>query len=152
MTCADTQEGVLLLDQWYPLPNGCQVYLLQSSLYHYRYQGRTPNKRLPMSYKRMFATHHNINYPKCEAKNWWPSVDTPLTLILRIGRWPYWDHFCQSKLLIRQICRTLTKALFNYRTYKTTNRWPSVDADFTVLSSQYLLPTTIAFFMIGTYW
>jgi len=31
MTCADMQEGVLLRDQWYPLPNGSHVYLLQSS-------------------------------------------------------------------------------------------------------------------------
>jgi len=43
MTWADTQEGVLLRGQWYPLPNGSHVYLLQSNMYYYHYQGRTPN-------------------------------------------------------------------------------------------------------------
>ena len=30
MTCADTQEGVLHRNQWYPIPNGSYVFLLQS--------------------------------------------------------------------------------------------------------------------------
>jgi len=45
-----------------------------------------------------------------------------------MGQWPWCSLFCLSKLPIRRLCLTATKSLFNYHTYKTKNRWRSVDA------------------------
>jgi len=47
--------------------------------------------------------------------------------MLRMGRWPCCYLFCQLKLPICLLCVTTTKSVVNYRTYKTTNRWRSVD-------------------------
>jgi hypothetical protein len=48
--------------------------------------------------------------------------------MLRMGRWPCCYLFCQWKLPIRLLCITMTKSLLNYRTYKITYHWCSVDA------------------------
>jgi len=45
----------------------------------------------------------------------------------------------------------MTKSLVNYRTFKTTNRWRSVDAHFNVLSIQHLLPSIIVCVLIRLY-
>jgi len=79
-------------------------------------------------------------------------VDTLLTLILRIRQWPCCCLLCRYKLPIYWLCLTATNALFNYCTYITTNHWRSVDTHFTVLSIQHLLPSTVVFIMIWTYW
>jgi len=55
-------------------------------------------------------------------------VDTALTLILRLGKWPCCRVVCLLKLPIRRLCLTVTKSLFNYHTYKTNDYWPSFDA------------------------
>jgi len=55
-------------------------------------------------------------------------VDTPLTLMLRMGQWPCCYHFCHSMRPIRPLCITMTKSPVKYRTYKTTNHWRSIDA------------------------
>jgi len=55
-------------------------------------------------------------------------IDALLTLILRMGWWPCCFLFCLNRLPIHQLCITATKSLCNYHTYKTTNRWRSVDA------------------------
>jgi len=47
---------------------------------------------------------------------------------------------------------TSDQSTVNYRTYKTTNCWRSVDTHFTVLSIQCLLPSTIDFIIIWTSW
>jgi len=72
--------------------------------------------------------------------------------MLRMGRWPCCYPFCQYKLPIRMLCITTTKSVVNYHTYKTTNRWCSVDAHFNVLSIQHLLPSIIVFILIWPYW
>jgi len=77
-------------------------------------------------------------------------VDTPLTLSLRIGLRPCCCHFCLSELAIHWLCITAARSLFNYRAYKTTNHWRSVDAHFDVLSMQHLLLSIIDFIMIWT--
>jgi hypothetical protein len=55
---------------------------------------------------------------------------TLLTLIVRMGRWLWCCLFCQYKLPIYRLYLTVTKALSNYRTYITTNRWRYVDAHY----------------------
>jgi len=60
--------------------------------------------------------------------------------------------FCLHKLPICRLCITETKLLFNYRTYKTTNRWRSVDAHFNILFIQHLLPSIIVVIIIWAYW
>jgi len=55
-------------------------------------------------------------------------------------------------LPIHRLCITATKSLFNNHTYTTTNHWCSIDAQFNVLSIQYLLSSMIVFIMIWTYW
>jgi len=80
--------------------------------------------------------------------NRWSSVDTQsqngvVTMLLSL---------CLYKFPICQLCITATKSLFNDRTYKTTNRWHSVDIHVNVLSIQHLLPSIIVFIMIWTYW
>ena len=57
-------------------------------------------------------------------------VDSTLPLILRMGRWLSCCHFCQWQLPVHQLCITATKSLCNYHTYKTTNCWRSVDAQY----------------------
>jgi len=79
-------------------------------------------------------------------------VDAPLKLILGMGRWPCCCLFYLNKLPIRRLCITVTKSLFYYRTYMTTNRWRSDDAHFNVLSITHLLPSLIIFIMIWSYW
>jgi hypothetical protein len=48
--------------------------------------------------------------------------------MLRIGRWPCCYLFCQYTLPICPLRIKTTKSLVTYRTYRTTNRWRSVDA------------------------
>jgi len=60
--------------------------------------------------------------------------------------------FCLQKLPICWLCITATTSWFNCHTYKTTNRWHSVDAHCNVLSIQHLLPSIIIVIMIWTYW
>jgi len=48
--------------------------------------------------------------------------------MLRMGRWLCCYLCCQLKLPIRPLCIKTTKLLVNYHTYKTTNRWHSINA------------------------
>ena len=59
---------------------------------------------------------------------WLPIVDTPSTIIFRVGRWACCCLLCQYMLPIRHLCITVTTSLFNDHTYKNTNCWLSVDA------------------------
>ena len=52
---------------------------------------------------------------------------------------------------IRPLCVTTTKSLVNYGSYKTSNRWRSVDAHFNVLSIHHLRPLIIIFILIWLY-
>jgi len=79
-------------------------------------------------------------------------VEAPLRLLLSIARWPRYCVFCQYELPIRQLCIPETKPLLNYSTYKTRNRWHSVDAHFNLLFIQHLLPSIIVFIMGWNYW
>jgi len=79
-------------------------------------------------------------------------IDSPLTLILRMGRLPCCCLVCLHKLPIRCLCITATRSPFNYHIYMTTNRLHSVDAPFDPLSIQNLLPYIIVFIMIWAYW
>jgi hypothetical protein len=74
-----------------------------------------------------------------------------LTLILRMGLGSWWCHSCPKMLPIHWLCVTATKSLIKYPTYNTTNRWPSVDAHFDVLSIQHLLPSIVVFITIWPY-
>ena len=55
-------------------------------------------------------------------------IDAPLALNLRKGRCLCCCLFCLYNLPIHWLCIAATKSLCNYHTYKTTNRWRSVDA------------------------
>jgi len=77
-------------------------------------------------------------------------VDAPLTLIFRKRQWLYSLHLGQNRLPVCWLWIAPTMSPFNYPTYKTKNRWCSVDANFNVLSSQYLLPLIIAFMIVWT--
>jgi len=64
-------------------------------------------------------------------------LDTPLTLIFRMGQYLVYEWLqrnvtllCQGRLPLHCLWIPVTRSLFNYRTYKTNNRWCSVDADF----------------------
>ena len=48
--------------------------------------------------------------------------------MLRMGRWLCCYLFCQWKRPICPLRITTTKSLVNYRTYKTINRWRSIEA------------------------
>jgi len=96
----------------------------------------------------MSATNRNISYPRCKAKNHRHSVDAHCQIrgvSVMLSPLPI-------KAAIHRLCKTATKLLLNYGTYKTTNRWRSVDAHFNVLSIQHLLPVIIVFITIWTSW
>jgi len=67
-----------------------------------------------------------------------------------MGQRPSWFLSGLSRLPKRQLCITATISLLNYPTYKTKNRWCSIDAHFNVLSIQYLLPPIFVYIMIWT--
>jgi hypothetical protein len=52
---------------------------------------------------------------------------------------------------MRLLCITTTTSLVNYRTYKTTSLWRSVDAHFNVLTIQHLVPSVLIFILIWLY-
>jgi len=79
-------------------------------------------------------------------------VDTPLTLILRLGRWPCCWLFPLYNMQMHRLWSEVTKLLVNYHTYKTPNCWHSIDAYCNVLSIELLLPSIIAFIMVWTDW
>jgi len=79
-------------------------------------------------------------------------VNAPLTIILRMRWWPCCYLLHLWKLQIRLWWMTTTKSLVNYRTYKTTNRWRTVDAHCNILSIQHLQRSIIVFIMIWPYW
>ena len=57
-------------------------------------------------------------------------VDAPWTLISRMGQWQCSILFCQGRLSLSWLWIAATRSHFNYLTYKTKNRWRSVDAHF----------------------
>ena len=57
-------------------------------------------------------------------------VDSRLTLIFRMGQWPYGLLFCQERLPVCWLWIAQTTSPFNYPTYKTKICWHSVDAHF----------------------
>jgi len=64
-------------------------------------------------------------------------LDTPLTLIFRMGQYlvyewlqPIVTLFWQGRLPFHRLWIAVTRSHLNYRTYKTKNRWCSVDTDF----------------------
>jgi len=79
-------------------------------------------------------------------------IVAPLTLSVQMGQGACSFHVCQSRQPIQLLCITMTNSCFNYRTYMSSNCWPSVDAHFNVLSIQYLLPSVYALIIIWTYW
>jgi len=79
-------------------------------------------------------------------------VDTLLTLVLRMWRWLSRYLFRLWQLQICPLWKTTTKSLGNYRTYKTTHRWHSIDGQLDVLLIQHLLPMIIVFSMIWRDW
>jgi len=92
----------------------------------------------------MSATNRNINYPWCKAKHSWWSSDAHS----ENGAGTVWNLFCQYRLPIHPLWITSTKSLVNYRTYRTTNCWLSIEAHFNALSIQHLLLSRIDFIMI----
>jgi len=71
-----------------------------------------------------------LDYPMRITRNWWPSVDTMLTVIFRMGLWPCHILHCVQWLPIRLLWITAHKSLTNYLIYKTKNLWGSIDAHF----------------------
>jgi len=57
-------------------------------------------------------------------------VDAPLTLIFTMWQGLYLNPFCLYRLQIRRLCITATKSHFNYLTYRTRNRWRTIDAHY----------------------
>jgi len=57
-------------------------------------------------------------------------VDSPLTLIFRMGQWPCGLLFCQKRLPVCWLWIAPITSPFNYPTYKTKNCWCSVDTHF----------------------
>ena len=60
-----------------------------------------------------------------------------MILIFRMGQYLVYEWlqpnvtlFCQGRLPLHRLWIAVTRSLFTYRTYKTTNRWRSVDAHF----------------------
>ena len=78
-------------------------------------------------------------------------MDAPVTHILRKRWWLCCCQFCLEMLPIHRLGITVTKSLVNYHTYKTANRWCSIDAHFSVLSIQHLLPLIMVSIIIGIY-
>jgi hypothetical protein len=108
--------------------------------------------RQPIPHLWMAATNRHCCYPRCNGKNHWHSVDIQLTLIYKMVQWLHWLLFCIYRLQIHRLYTVATKWDFNYHTYKTNNHWHSIDADFNVLSIQYLLLPIIAFIIVSTCW
>jgi len=57
-------------------------------------------------------------------------IHVPSTLSFEMGQGACRYRFAQYRQPILSLCITTTKSLFNYLTYKTQNRWCSVDAHF----------------------
>jgi len=53
-----------------------------------------------------------------------------LMLIFRIGQWLCHFLFCLYWLPLHSLCLTTTRQLVNYLSWKTKNRWRSVDTEF----------------------
>jgi len=57
-------------------------------------------------------------------------VDAPLTLIFKMGQGACFLLFCLQRTPILWLCVFTTRSRFYYPTYRTKNRWRSVDAHF----------------------
>ena len=64
-------------------------------------------------------------------------LDTALTLIIRRGQYLVYEWlqpnvtlFCQGRLPLHRLWIAVTRSLFKYHTYKTKDRWRSIDAHF----------------------
>ena len=57
-------------------------------------------------------------------------VDTPLTLILKMGQGACCILFCLYRMPTHWLCVFTTKSRFYYPTYRTKNRWRSIDGHF----------------------
>jgi len=101
-----------------------------------------------ISHKWMPATNQNINYPRCKAKNYWPSVDghshngavTVLLSLLRINA---------ANTLVMYNSDHITVQIPHLQDNKLwTLHWRSVIG----FSIGYLVPSIGAFITIWTYW
>lgn len=57
-----------------------------------------------------------------------------------------------NTLPILRLCITLSRSLFNYPIYRTTNRLCSIKTQCNVLPFEYLLPSMMVFITMWTYW
>jgi len=57
-------------------------------------------------------------------------VNSPLTLVFRMGQWQCHLLFCQVRIPVRWLWIAATRSLFDYCTYTTINRWRAIDAYF----------------------
>ena len=76
-------------------------------------------------YRQLLPSRVSINH---HARS--TSVDAALTLIFKIGQGVCHCLFGLQRRPIICICITKNKSLYNYLTYKTENRWYSIDAYF----------------------
>ena len=85
-----------------------------------------------------------LHYPISIASNWWPSVDTGLTNIVRMAPWLGNFLFCAYWVAIRWLLIAVSKSLTNYLIYKTKNWGGSIDTWGVVVLTQTILPIKAA--------
>jgi len=93
-----------------------------------------------------------LDFPWCNAKNRWHSIDAPLTLIFRMWQRVYSLSFSLLRRPIRSLWNDMIIPPIDCRMCKTANRWHSVDAHFNHIETAFVHPIIVRNDSYTHYW
>jgi len=100
----------------------------------------------------LLSSRSPLDFPWCNAKNCWHSIDAPLTLSLRMWQRAYSFPFSLLRQPIRSLWNHMTIPPIDCRMCKTVNRWHSVDANFNHIETAFVRPIIVRNDSYRDYW
>jgi len=100
----------------------------------------------------LISSRSPLDFPWCNAKNRWHSIDALLTLIFRMWQRAYSLPFSLLCRPIHSLWNDMTLPPIDCRMCKTVNCWHSVDAHFTHSETAFVHPIIVRNHSYTHYW
>jgi len=93
-----------------------------------------------------------LQFPWCNVKNRWCSIDVALTVIFRMWQRAYYLPILLLRQPIHLLWKDVTMPPIDCRTCKTINRWHSIDAHFNHIETAFVHPIIVRNHSYTPYW
>jgi len=98
------------------------------------------------------SSHNPLDFPWCNAKIRWHSIDVALKFIFRMWQWSYHLPIMLLRQPIRLLWKDVTMPPIDCRMCKTVNRWHSIDAHFNHIETAFVHPIIVRNHSYTPYW